>query len=73
MEKLQHSLVIVIVRSTSQEGTTLLIDEGNAASSGFTVQAIRPLKDPNEGQNGEGESGPMNEAVEIVVRSFLRK
>lgn len=33
------------------------------ASSALTVYAIRGLEDPNEGQDGEGEGGPVNEAA----------
>jgi hypothetical protein len=36
------------------------------ASGALTVHAIRRLKDPNEGKDGEGEGGPVNEAAEIL-------
>jgi len=37
------------------------------AGSAFTVDTIRPLQDPNEGQNGEGEGRPVNEGVALMI------
>jgi len=50
---------------TTQEGTALLISESDAATSALAVNAISRLEDPNQGQDGKGEGGPVDEAVEV--------
>jgi len=47
----------------AQEGTALFVGESDAAAGAFAVKAIGGLENPNEGQDGEGESGPVNEAA----------
>ena len=50
---------------TAQEGTALLVGESDVAAVVLAVKAISRLKDPNERQDGEGESGPVNETTMI--------
>jgi len=52
---------------TRQEGTALLVRESNAAASALAVKAIRCLEDPNEGQDGKGEGGPVDEGGGALV------
>ena len=52
-------------RLTTQEGTTLFVGESDGATSALAVDAIGSLEDPDEGQYGEGERGPVDEAADI--------
>jgi len=49
----------------TQEGTALLVGESDAVTGVFDVKTISGLENPNEGQDGEGESGPVNEAANV--------
>ena len=62
---LLSGVVFIDQSTTTQKGTTLFVGESDAASGALSVHAIRPLEYPNEGQDGESESGPVNEATEI--------
>lgn len=53
----------------TQEGTTLLIGERETATSVLAVNAVRRLEDPNEGEDGKGEGGPMNEGRALVIKN----
>ena len=57
--------VVVDRGLASQEGTALLVGEADAATSALAVKAISRLHDPNEGQDGKGEGGPVDEAAEV--------
>lgn len=47
---------------TAHQGSTFGVLETNSASSGLDKEAIGCLDHPNEGKNGKGKSGPVNEA-----------
>jgi hypothetical protein len=59
------SSVVIDRRSTTQEGSALFIGESDSAAGALAVDAISRLEDPDEGQDGEGEGGPVNEAVKV--------
>ena len=50
---------------TGQEGTALLVGESDAATSALAVKAISRLEDPDKGQDGKGEGGPVDEAMGV--------
>lgn len=66
-------LSLFIIQSTTQEGTTLLVGQNDVATDALTVHAIRGLEDPNDGHDGEGESGPVDEAARIRDNQFLER
>lgn len=49
----------------TQEGSPLLVGESDAAAEVLVVKAAGGLENPNEGQDGEGEGGPVNEAEKV--------
>ena len=50
----------------AQEGTPLPTDEKNdTVAVALAVEAISGFENPNEGQNREGKSRPMNEAADV--------
>jgi len=53
-------------RSTTQEGAAFLVGESDGATSALAVNTISRLEDPNQGQYGEGEGGPVDEAAQIL-------
>ena len=59
------SSVVIDRRSTTQKGSALFVGESDSATGALAVNAISRLEDPDEGQDGEGEGGPVNEAVKI--------
>ena len=61
----RSSVVVTDGQSVAQERTALLVGESDTATGALAVNTIGGLENPNEGQDGEGESGPVNEA-EIV-------
>jgi len=54
-------------QSTTQEGTALLIGKGDTVTGALAVETISGLEDPNEGQDGEDESRPVDEARGTLV------
>ena len=50
---------------TTQEGIALFIGESDTVTGALAVNAISGLENPGEGQNGEGEGGPMDEATKV--------
>lgn len=50
---------------TTQEGIALLVGESDTVTGALAVNAISGLENPGEGQNGEGEGGPMDEATKV--------
>jgi len=59
----RHGLPAVVIndQSTTQKGTAFLVSESDATTSALEIDAICRLEDPNEGQDREGEGGPVNE------------
>ena len=49
----------------TQEGTAFLVGESDPVTGVLAVGTIGSLENPNEGQDGEGESGPVNEAANV--------
>ena len=63
---LTRSPTIVAGRKlTTQEGAALLVGESDTAIGALDINAISRLENPNEGQDGEGEGGPVDEAAEV--------
>jgi len=46
-------------------GAAFLVGESDGATSALAVNAISRLEDPDQGQYGEGEGGPVDEATQI--------
>lgn len=57
--------VTVCCGLTTQEGTALLVGEGDAPTGALAIKAVSSLEDPNEGQDGEGKGGPVDKAAEV--------
>ena len=49
----------------AQEGTPLPTGETDTVAVALAVEAISGFENPNEGQNCEGKSRPMNEAADV--------
>ena len=56
----------------AQEGTALLVGESDMVTGVFAVKAKGGLENPNEGQDGEGEGRPVNEATKVWVSSSFQ-
>jgi len=52
---------------TPQEGTALLVGERDVTTGALAVKAISRLENPNEGQDGEDEGGPVDEGGGTLV------
>lgn len=64
-----ENIIVIINResTTPDEWTALLVGKSNGAGRALAVNAIQPLKDPNEGKNGECEGGPVNEGRRTLM------
>ena len=49
----------------TQEGTPLPTGKNDTVAVALAVEAISGFENPNEGQNCEGKSGPMNKAADV--------